>query len=370
MEKLMGKPTVAVIGTNIGCTLHIRALRASGFDVTMLVGQDAEKTATRAAHFGISKALTSFDAVVDSDVDAIVIATPPQTHFPFAMKAIAAGKHIICEKAMTLDVGEAREMRDAANSAGIANMISHEFRWFSQNALARRLVRSGAIGDPIHVVAQFDHTLCAPEELDVPGWWKTREGGGGWLRNWNSHGIDLLRYMVGEFGAVSGVVHPGADRGMSSDDSYAFAFVMKNGAQGAMAGTCRAWEPFSTTRITGSTGGISLGFTANVLKSDANGSGGVDVPQDLLEELRGGGPAVAAPEERLPALEDSLYVQTHSSDYGFAEMVGLTSAFSSWIRDRDYRNPAIATFEDGLAHVKVIDAVERSRKEGRWIDLD
>lgn len=365
----MGKPTVAVIGTNIGCTLHIRALRASGFEVTTLVGQNFEKTASRAKHFGIPNAITSFDTVVDSDVDAIVVATPPQTHFPFAMKAIAAGKHLICEKAMTVDVGEAREMRDAADSAGIANMISHEFRWFRQNALARRLVREGVIGAPLHVVAQFDHTLCAPENLDLPGWWMTREGGGGWLRNYNAHGIDLLRYMVGEFGAVSGVVHPGTDRGMTSDDSYAFTFVMENGAQGAMTGTARSWEPFASTRITGATGGLSLGWMPDVIKSDATGITPVDVPVDLVEELRGGGPMVDTPTESLPEMEQTPYVQTHSTDYGFAEMVGLTSAFRSWIENPAYCNPAIATFEDGLAHVQVIDAVERSRKEGRWIDI-
>ncbi len=360
---------VAVVGTNIGCTLHIRALRAAGFTVTMLVGRDAEKTAYRASHFGIPHALTSYEAALDSDVDAIVIATPPQTHHDFTMRAVAAGKHVICEKAFALDVGHAREMRDAASEAGVANMISHEFRWFRQNALARRLVKDGALGAPIHVVAQFDHTLCAPRSLELPDWWMTHEGGGGWLRNYNAHGIDLIRYMVGEFAAVAGTVHPGSDRGMTSDDSYAFAFLLDNDVQGAMTGTCRTWDPFATTRITGADAGVSIGWTYDVAMSSADGVQQVAAPDDLLQELRGGGPEVSAPEEALPAMEDTPYVQTHSSDYGFLEMVGLTSAFKSWIGDPAYRNPAIASFDDGLAHVRVIDAVERSRKEGRWIDL-
>ena len=94
------------------------------------------------------------------------------------------------------------------------------------------------------------------------------------------------------------------------------------------------------------------------------------MPADLAIELRGGGPEVSSPQESLPQLENSNYVQTHASDFGFAEMVGLTSAFASWIRDPAYTNPAIATFDDGLAHVRIIDAVERSRKEGRWIELN
>ncbi len=365
----MDRLRIAVVGTNIGCTLHIRALRASGFEVTALVGQDAQKTAYRASHFGIPNALTSIDQALDSEVDAIVIATPPVTHHDFSMRAIRAGKHLICEKAMTLDVGHAREMRDAAREAGLANMISHEFRWFAQNALARRVVRQGGIGAPIQVTAQFDHTLCAPKMLDTPGWWLKQDEGGGWLRNYNSHGIDLVRYIVGEFAAVAGTVHPGRDRGMTSDDSYAFAFLTENGAQGVMAGTCRAWDAFASTRIIGTDAGISIGFN-DVTLIHAEGAHAVEMPADLITELRGGGPEIYSPEEKLPQMEDSNYVQTHSTDYGFPEMVGLTSAFASWIRDPNYVNPAIATFDDGFAHVRVIDAVERSRTEGRWVDFD
>jgi len=348
--------------------LHIRALRAAGFEVSALVGRDAAKTAERAAHFGIADALTSVDAALDSDADAIVVASPPASHHEFTMKAIAAGKHVICEKAFALDIGHAREMRDAAREAGVANMISHEFRWFGQNALTRRIVRSGQIGAPIQITAQFDHTLCAPQRLDIPDWWYRQDGGGGWLRNYNSHGIDLLRYMIGEFAAVAGSVHPGADRGMTADDSYAFAFLLDNGAQGVMAGTARAWDAFASTRIIGADAGLSIGFD-DVTLTDANGPRRVEMPSDLVEKLRGGGPTVSAPQEGLPPLEGTNYVQTHATDYGYPEMVGLTSAFASWIRDPSYTNPAIATFDDGLAHVRVIDAVERSRGEGRWIDL-
>ena len=203
---------VAVVGTNIGCTLHVRALKAAGFEVAALVGRNPEVTAARAAHFGIPRSLGSIEAVTDSDVEAVVIATPPETHHEFVMKALAAGKHVLCEKPFSLDVAAAREMRAAAEAAGVANMVTHEFRWFAQNALMRQLVTSGRIGSPIQMTALFDHTLCAPATLDVPAWWRTHVGGGGWLRNYNAHGIDLIRYIAGDFAAVCGHVHPGADR--------------------------------------------------------------------------------------------------------------------------------------------------------------
>ena len=103
--------------------------------------------------------------------------------------------------------------------------------------------------------------------------------------------------------------------------------------------------------------------------TDANGSRQPTPPADLIEQLRGTGPAVTAPTEKLPHIGDSPYIQTHSTDYGFAEQVGLCSAFAAKIRDRSYENPAIADFDDGVKHVEVIAAVERSRAERRWIDL-
>ena len=231
---------VAVVGTNIGCTLHVRALKAAGFNVFALVGRDREQTAARARHFGIARSFGSIDAALDSEVDAVVIATPPATHHEFVMKSIAAGKHVLCEKPFALDIGHATEMRDAARAAGVANMITHEFRWFAQNALVRHLVRDGKIGTLLQLTAVFDHNLCAAPDIDVPDWWREQNRGGGWLRNYNAHGIDLIRYMAGEFGAVCGTVHSGSDRGMTSDDSYAAAFVLTSGTQGTMAGSCRA----------------------------------------------------------------------------------------------------------------------------------
>ena len=108
---------------------------------------------------------------------------------------------------------------------------------------------------------------------------------------------------------------------------------------------------------------------AGVSLIDRNGQSSVELPSQLAEQLRGGGRAVSAPDERLPDMGKSLYVQTHSSDYGFPEQVALSCAFASWIRNRSYRNPAIADFNDGLAHVQVIAAVEQSRVEKRWIDI-
>ena len=94
---------IAVIGTSIGSKLHVRALRGAGFEVTAMVGQDLERTQQRADHFHVPRATTSVDEVLDSDIDAVVVATPPASHLPLTMKAIAARKHVLCEKPFAVD---------------------------------------------------------------------------------------------------------------------------------------------------------------------------------------------------------------------------------------------------------------------------
>jgi predicted dehydrogenase len=98
-----------VVGTGFGCFTHVRALRAAGFDVLGVVGRDAAKTAERARRFEVPRALTSpTDALELPGVDAVTIATPPHTHAGVALAAIAAGKHVICEKPFAHDAAEAR----------------------------------------------------------------------------------------------------------------------------------------------------------------------------------------------------------------------------------------------------------------------
>jgi len=361
------KIKIAIVGTNIGCTLHVRALRAAGFEVTALVGRDPERTQARASHFGIPAALTSVDAAIDSDIDAIVIATPPGSHHPMTMKALAAGKHVLCEKPLALDAGEAREMRDAAAESGLVHQVVHPQRWAASHATARRLLRDGALGTPLQAAFTFDHAMLADGTAGMPDWWTHRATGGGWLRNWNAHGIDLIRFIAGEFRAVSGKVHADASRGMTADDGYVAHFVLDDGIQGTMSGSCRARGFYMESRVIGANATIRFDW-ASLSLIDGDGSRPVETPAEVARELLAGGRAVGSPDEALPQA-GTLYEAIHSSDHGFAEEVGLSRAFHNKIRDRGYSHTSIADFSDGVRHMEVIEAVERSDAEARWIDL-
>src|SRR5213593_107807 len=79
---------VAVVGTGFGCRVHVPALRAAGFDVVALVGTDRERTARRAARADVTNACVSLDEVAALGLDAVTIATPPDTHSALTLDAI------------------------------------------------------------------------------------------------------------------------------------------------------------------------------------------------------------------------------------------------------------------------------------------
>ena len=95
---------VAVVGTGFGCFTHVRALQAAGFEVHALVGRDPVKTARRAEAVGVPHACGSLaEALGWPGTDAVTIATPPHTHAAFVLEAVAAGRHVLCEKPFARD---------------------------------------------------------------------------------------------------------------------------------------------------------------------------------------------------------------------------------------------------------------------------
>src|SRR5439155_21722232 len=133
---------------------------------------------------------------------AVSIPTPPHTHGPLALEAIAAGKHVLCEKPFARDAAEAKALLDAAERAGVVHLLGTEFRFGTGQALMARVIAGGAIGEPR--LATF--ILHVPGLVDpageVPAWWSDASQGGGWLGAQGSHAVDQVRSTLGEFAGV------------------------------------------------------------------------------------------------------------------------------------------------------------------------
>ena len=157
-----------VVGTGFGCYSHVRALRHAGFEVRGLVGRDPDKTAERAAMFDVPVACATLtEALSLPGVEAVTIATPPHTHAELALEAIAADRHVLCEKPFARDVPEGRTVLDAAERAGIVHLLGTEFRFDAGQALLARAVRDDLVGRAPH--GHVDHARPGPRRSGVGG---------------------------------------------------------------------------------------------------------------------------------------------------------------------------------------------------------
>lgn len=362
-----------VVGTGFGLFTHVRALRDAGFDVRAIVGRDRARTAERAAPLHIPEAATSLaEALEDEAIRLVTVATPPHAHYPVVMEAIAAGKHVLCEKPFAKDLAEARAMLRAAEAAGVVHMLGAEFRFDTAQALLRRVVQDGMIGEALHFQRfYFQPGLQDPAEPLSP-WWEDAAQGGGFLGAFGAHMIDQVRSTLGEFRRVSGSIQklaPGRPQ-MTADDCYSFQFELESGAQGLIAAAMAMPGPLvMSTRVVGTEGGAwiqsgaSFGEPEQVWVARGSEARQIETPADLVNP----------PPEPFPIAE---LVQTeqdrwHSQGFDVAPYTRLFREMKARIESRavEARERA-ADFRDAAAGQAVLDAVRHSAAERRWVEVE
>jgi xylose dehydrogenase (NAD/NADP) len=146
---------------NINRQILVGARGAGQVDVVAVGSRDGAKAQTYAGEHGIAKAHGSYEALLDdTDVDAVYISLPNGMHHEWTMRALAAGKHVLCEKPYTRHPAEAVEAFDAAEAAGLVLMEAFMYRHHPQTATIERLVRDGAVGRVLAVKAVFSFPLA------------------------------------------------------------------------------------------------------------------------------------------------------------------------------------------------------------------
>jgi predicted dehydrogenase len=346
-----------VVGTGFGCYTHVRALRHAGIDVRALVGRDPVKTARRAALFEVPRACASLAEALDElDVDAVTIATPPHTHASLALEAIAAGKHVLCEKPFARDTAEGRAVLDAARRAGIVHLLGTEFRFDAGQVLLAHAVHDGLIGVPRMATWLMHVPMLADPGAEVPGWWADAGAGGGWLGAHGSQLIDQIRVTVGDLAGVSASTVSVVERPMTADDGFVVHFRAVNGCVGVLQSTASDRGIVVETRVTGSEGTAWIEGVGDVVKvADATGVRRLEVPSSLQ------GPV--AP--RLPeGAVTTTYEQMITFGVEYGPYTRLAAVWRDMILGRPVSGPAPATFVDGVAQMAVLDAIRHSAGHG------
>jgi predicted dehydrogenase len=169
----------------------------------------------RQADWGPIKTTTSFEAIADdSDVDAVVIATPNFTHLPIALACIAGGKHVMCEKPLGLNFDESLQMYRAAHDQGVRHMTAFTYRFAPSMRYLKHLITTGALGVPRHFRSQ--------RFLDLPetswGWRQYKHlAGAGDLFDMTIHRIDFAQDLMGQITNLCGAVAQFAPRDTTAD---------------------------------------------------------------------------------------------------------------------------------------------------------
>jgi len=172
----------------------VRPARRTGLAEIVAVGaRDGRRAGAFARRHGIARSYDSYDAVLaDPEVEAVYNPLPNSLHGTWTVRALAAGKHVLCEKPFAVDATEASAMAAAASAAGRVLMEAFHYRYHALFARVRGLLDDGAIGTVRHLEAQFCIPLLRPSDIR----WRAELAGGA-LMDTGCYTVHLLRHLAG-----------------------------------------------------------------------------------------------------------------------------------------------------------------------------
>ena len=378
---------VGLIGYNFMGKAHSNAWRQAPrfFDLPAKVelhticGRDATKVAAAAENLGWSHSTTDWRTVVaDPEIDIVDICTPNDTHAEIAIEAARNGKAILCEKPLARSVAEAQGMVDAVDSAGVVNMVCHNYRRIPAIALARQMIENGDLGDRIyHYRARYAQDWIADPTFPLVWRLQSEIAGSGTHGDIDAHIIDLGRYLVGEISEVCGLMETfikerpllaeaaaglGAKGSATTgpvtvDDAVSWIGRFRNGAIANLEATRFAYgrKNHITLEVNGSEGSLVFDFEdMNRLKffraGDPEGRQGF---RDILVT------------ESVHPFAGAWWPPGHIIGYEHT----FVNTFADFIRAVVAGESVQPTFADGLQNERVLEAIGESARTRQWVKL-
>jgi predicted dehydrogenase len=327
-----------MIGRGWGARVQEPAFAEAGLEVVAIVGRDGWR-----------------ELIARDDVDLVSVVMPPSMHVEIATAALRAGKHVLCEKPTALNTAEAEELIAAANEhPDRIALIDHELRFLPSFRAARERVAE------IGAIRYADIRYASPSRGDRSrawNWWSDAAQGGGIWGAVGSHFVDTLRYFGMQIEAAQATMltvidqrpFEGGTRRVTSDDYAAVNLRMRGGALATMTLSAVASGPDEPTTITihGEDGAMRL------------------IGEELLMASRG--------EPLTRAAGGDLAARRGNSAGGAfgSGTLHLGRALRAALDDGDREALApAATFEDGMAQQRVLDAARASHERGGvWVEV-
>jgi predicted dehydrogenase len=351
---------VAIIGTgSIALANHLPGLALTPAKVVALCDSDPRVLESAARRTGIGTTFTDYhDAIAHRGVDAVIIATPNVTHAPVALAAIAAGKHVLCEKPLAMSYASALQMLRAAEAAKVRHMTAFTYRFVPAMRYTAHLVHRGDIGHPLHFRAQrFQDWGDRPL-----GWRQRREmAATGELGDMLSHRIDFSLMLLGAMERLVAdlrqLVPSRGGHPSDVDDFVSMLAEFRVGATGVMESTKLAtgygegYGGRDVVEINGTEASIVYSTQSplqlKIARQGEHELRTVDVPREFL--VYPGSP-------RDPSQGDPRVTFRYDQDVEFIDAILK-------------RRPCRPSFREGVETQAVIDAAVVSSNERRWVTM-
>lgn len=251
--------SVGMIGTSWWAdAMYLPALASHpSVQLQAICGRTEQKAQAMAQRWNIAQVFTDYETMLEqANLDAVVIATPNDTHYAMATQALEHGLHVLCEKPLALSYAHAAQMRDLAQAQGVVHMVPFTYRFMPTARYLKELMDSGYIGTPYHLNMRY-YTGFA-RETNYQWRFDVEKAGSGVLGDIASHFLYLADWFFGEIKTVTCQLghiverpptRPNGEPYTVGDDVTMLIVEFASGAYGVIHATAVCYEdtPFGQT---------------------------------------------------------------------------------------------------------------------------
>ncbi|MEA3537055.1 Gfo/Idh/MocA family oxidoreductase [Rhizobium sp. CC-YZS058] len=346
--------------------------------LAVLADANEALAARAAARYGFARSTGNWrDLVTDPEVDVVDITSPNALHHEMALAAIAAGKHVYCEKPLSVTLEQAEEMAEAARRRGVKTMVAFNNIKTPAAMLAKILVERGEIGTPMRFRGWFDQGFF--NDPDLPFSWRCtrKEAGSGALGDLGSHVISVAQYLMGDIDKVVAqtqlffptrpVPDGGSGYGASAGENAPRAMVEnEDQIQTLIRFKSGAGGTIEASRV-------SAGKVFGIYWEVSGTEGTIIMDGERFNELKISRFSDPKPDRGFKTIYAGSQVPQFSAFFGFDFAGGGLGYFDvKVIEVRDLIEGIVngtdcyPNFAFGLANERIIDAMERSVETESW----
>ncbi|RAK12674.1 putative dehydrogenase [Halanaerobium saccharolyticum] len=346
---LMGLKNLAMLELGLDFKINLSTLATS----------HPQEKGELAREIGFDRVVDDFDKLLKADVDLVDLCTPNFLHAEETLKALAADKHIYCEKPLALNLEEAETIMEQLEGKDFKNQIAFVYRFAPAVAYAHALLKNKIIGEVQFAKIEYYHSRYLNPEVPISWRLKKDSSGGGALVDLGSHMIDLSRFLLGEVESLSAWTKTfvnsrktaaGKSKKVDVDDWAMLMLDFASGARGTLeASRVSPGNEGFRFHIFGDQGAIYI---------DSDQEDKVQLFDQTPEEIRVTEEMVAGDQFLDRLLE--LYPGSKSTQGMMIDLhlVSLIFFFESIAKGK--ANPGVPTFEDGYETQKIIEAAYQS----------